>query len=285
MRKTYRIISLFLAIICLFAFSLFQPVYGITETARAESRLSDSIDELNKAWNADEQLGMEHSSLVGELTELRESAVKHFRRADGASEMIIYPYDVHFESDGQWKDIDNTLVETVNADNETVYRNTASDFIVSFASSLSSSNLVTIEYNGYTLSWGFADGSNGAATANVIKDEVKKSGLSEEEQDQQLMFPPEISSAITYSPTKSNTNQPEVTYALNGKSLSELIKLTSAPNGNVSYSLNLNCPGLTPRYESGMIKFVNQDEETIFMLTAPFMYVQQVRNALILTSL
>ena len=34
MRKTYRITSLFLAVVCLFAFSLFQPVYGLTELSR-----------------------------------------------------------------------------------------------------------------------------------------------------------------------------------------------------------------------------------------------------------
>ena len=34
MRKPYRITSLFLAVVCLFAFSLFQPVYGLTELSR-----------------------------------------------------------------------------------------------------------------------------------------------------------------------------------------------------------------------------------------------------------
>ena len=34
MRKPYRITSLFLAVVCLFVFSLFQPVYGLTELSR-----------------------------------------------------------------------------------------------------------------------------------------------------------------------------------------------------------------------------------------------------------
>ena len=34
MSKPYRITSLFLAVVCLFAFSLFQPVYGLTELSR-----------------------------------------------------------------------------------------------------------------------------------------------------------------------------------------------------------------------------------------------------------
>ena len=206
MKRTLRLFSMAMAVVCLFAFSLFEPTYGITETVKAENRLDSSIDTLNEVWNGDEQEELGYSPLVGELTELRESDIKHFRRADGISEMVVYPYDVHFESDGRWIDIDNTLVETINEDGETVYRNAASDFVVSFASNLSSDSLVTIEYNGYTLSWGFADGdgASGQTIENVVKDEPKKDGLSDEEQDEQLVFPPEISSVISYCPSISD---------------------------------------------------------------------------------
>ena len=183
MKRTLRLLSMVMAIVCLFAFSLFESAYGITETVKAENRLDNSIDTLNEIWNGDDQDELGYSPLVGELTELRESDIKHFRRADGISEMVVYPYDVHFESDGRWIDIDNTLVETTNEDGETVYRNTASDFVVSFAPNLSSDSLVTIEYNGYTLSWGFADGASGQAIASVAKNEPKKDCLSSEEQE------------------------------------------------------------------------------------------------------
>ena len=183
MKRTLRLFSMAMAVVCLFAFSLFEPAYGITETVKAENRLDSSIDTLNEVWNGDEQEELCYSPLVGELTELRESDIKHFRRADGISEMVVYPYDVHFESDGRWIDIDNTLVETINEDGDTVYRNAASDFVVSFAPNLSSDSLVTIEYNGYTLSWGFADGASGQAIASVAKNEPKKDCLSSEEQE------------------------------------------------------------------------------------------------------
>lgn len=274
MKRTLRLFSMVMAFVCLFAFSLFEPTYGIAETVKAENRIDSSIDTLNGVWSEGNQQELDYSPLVGELTELRESNTKHFRRADGISEMVVYPYDVHFESNGRWTDIDNTLVETINEDGETVYRNTASDFIVSFASNLSSNNLVTIEYNGYTLSWSIADENATApeqATASVVKSESEKDDLSSEEQ---LVFPPEISSSISYgsSSTRSSADQPEISYSLNGKSLSEFVTLNNAPSESVSYSLNLNCPGLTPQYDNGMIKFLNEDEETVFILTAPFMY-------------
>ena len=51
MKRTLRLFSMAMAVVCLFAFSLFEPTYGITETVKAENRLDSSIDTLNEVWN------------------------------------------------------------------------------------------------------------------------------------------------------------------------------------------------------------------------------------------
>ena len=48
MRKTYRITSLFLAVVCLFAFSLFQPVYGLTDSLIVGGAVSAGSKTLEK---------------------------------------------------------------------------------------------------------------------------------------------------------------------------------------------------------------------------------------------
>lgn len=109
MRKTYRITSLFLAVVCLFAFSLFQPVYGLTELSRENRRFAAAAEELNSVWDNPNGNALGYSPLTGEIESERGEYSKDFRRADGAVERVIYSDPVHFEQNGEWQTIDNTL--------------------------------------------------------------------------------------------------------------------------------------------------------------------------------
>ena len=50
--------------------------------------------------------------IVSELTELREESVKYFRRSDGSIIAAAYGQPVHYQVDGVYRDIDNTLLQT-----------------------------------------------------------------------------------------------------------------------------------------------------------------------------
>ncbi len=137
MRKTYRITSLFLAVVCLFAFSLFQPVYGLTELSRENRRFAAAAEELNSVWDNPNGNALGYSPLTGEIESERGEYSKDFRRADGAVERVIYSDPVHFEQNGEWQTIDNTLVAETDADGILRYKNTAGDFTVRFGENLS----------------------------------------------------------------------------------------------------------------------------------------------------
>ena len=137
MRKTYRITSLFMAVVCLFAFSLFQPVYGLTELSRENRRFAAAAEELNSVWDNPNGNALGYSPLTGEIESERGEYSKDFRRADGAVERVIYSDPVHFEQNGEWQTIDNTLVAETDADGILRYKNTAGDFTVRFGENLS----------------------------------------------------------------------------------------------------------------------------------------------------
>ena len=59
---------------------------------------------------AEPQDPVEEPLLVGEEISKREEEVKVFRRSDGAYVAASYNEPVHYQKDGEWKDIDNTLV-------------------------------------------------------------------------------------------------------------------------------------------------------------------------------
>lgn len=130
--------------------------------------------------------------IISELNEKRERNIKHFLKDDMTYEAVEYALPVHYEERGQWKDIDNSLVETkeedvnnketlnsetaessedkniildsldkakefvvskVNGNNNSVLENKENDFKVKFSKKSSSKNLVKVQKDKYEISW------------------------------------------------------------------------------------------------------------------------------------
>ena len=51
----------------------------------------------------------EQQDVSGEIPELRGEYEKHFSLSDGTYSAVVYPYPVHYDSNGTWQEIDNTL--------------------------------------------------------------------------------------------------------------------------------------------------------------------------------
>ncbi|MFR5987373.1 MAG: hypothetical protein ACLUI2_09795, partial [Christensenellales bacterium] len=282
MRKTYRITSLFLAVVCLFAFSLFQPVYGLTELSRENRRFAAAAEELNSVWDNPNGNALGYSPLTGEIESERGEYSKDFRRADGAVERVIYSDPVHFEQNGEWQTIDNTLVAETDADGILRYKNTAGDFTVRFGENLSG-EIVSVEYMGETLSvalnsLSFANLSNGLTAADfhaeIQNNSTDTTDLTDQQRDSLLRFPDCLSSIVRY--VRSETDDSAIlSYSLNGKTISEFITLSSRPSMAQSedfcWSFNIKT-SLTPRMQGNTVLLENGKGETVFTLPAPYMF-------------
>ena len=66
-------------------------------------------------------------TVLGELTEKRTEYTKEFRLSNGLNLATVYTHPVHYNEDGQWKEIDNTLVATTAG-----FRNTSGAWDVTF---------------------------------------------------------------------------------------------------------------------------------------------------------
>lgn len=267
MKKAFRLLSMFMAVICLFTFSLFQPIYGVTMQFESEEERDKAIESYNNIWNDLDSKGLDYSPIVGELTELRDENTKQFRRADGAVELIMYPYAVHYEKNGRWEAIDNTLIQTVDETGRTVYKNASNDFQVEFGSQ---TNSISIAYQGETLS--IVPISERVLQAKVINTASTKTGLTDEERDAVWRFPEELTSAVSYSASGSGIeNELEsIEYRMNGKSLSEFITLGSKPGSAPVYSYELNT-SLTPALSEKTLLLLNDTGETVLIIDAPNM--------------
>ena len=175
------------------------------------------------------------SPIQEEMEGKREENIKHFLTADHTYLAAVYPSAVHYEEDGVWKDIDNTL-QLQESGEETYYENTASDTHIRFAAQaeVDTDALVSVERNGLTLAWGLApansssepipsleeeDGENGeletgseSATNTVSPDEMgidsqqgHETETIQEVQNEQISEDEEASAAIVNTASDSET--------------------------------------------------------------------------------
>jgi hypothetical protein len=94
------------------------------------------------------------AKIVGEITEKREKNVKYLFKDDQTFEADVYNTAVHYQdSNGQWKDIDNTLVDAKDENGNDVLKNKENDFGVEISKNANSGKLVSLKKDGYELSW------------------------------------------------------------------------------------------------------------------------------------
>ncbi len=79
------------------------------------SIVSTAINNADVVERSMSEGSLEYSSkVIGEVESLRDEYTKHFRCDDGSFVAAIYNEPVHYQENGEWKEIDNTLVANNN---------------------------------------------------------------------------------------------------------------------------------------------------------------------------
>lgn len=90
--------------------------------------------------------------IEGEVQELRNEYEKHYRLTDGSFMAVQYQVPVHYEDDGQWVDIDNTLQPVTMFSGDTVYQTVNGENVQAFASDLSNGTIMTMATDDHMIS-------------------------------------------------------------------------------------------------------------------------------------
>ena len=153
---SHRILSLFVAL-ALLAQMLPAQILAVEES----SKTAVSVPVENTAAQPDP----DSADIVREVTEKRTENTKQFLLSNGLYMAVVYPEAVHYQQDGQWEDIDNTLARSGGR-----YTNTAGGWEVSLPEKLSGTDAVAVTKDGYTLRFRLAGelrDSGGLSTASV----------------------------------------------------------------------------------------------------------------------
>ena len=113
---------------------------AIQETAATEADPEDQ---------STEPAELSEAYIVDEITEKRTAYSKEFLLSSGVHMAAVYPQAVHYETANGWEEIDNTLI--THADGS--LSNTAGVWDVRFPGQLTKEQSITIEKDGYTLSF------------------------------------------------------------------------------------------------------------------------------------
>ena len=116
--------------------------------------------------------------IEGEVTELRSEYEKHYRLTDGSFMAVQYQVPVHYEDDGQWVDIDNTLEAVTMFGGDSVYQAVNGENVQAFASDLSDGTIMTMATDDHMISmsiWTYD-----SVEEAVIEDEPENSDIGED---------------------------------------------------------------------------------------------------------
>jgi len=157
----------------------------------------------------DVETGQPVTTVLGEVEDLREEDTKHFRLSDGSFIAVSYGMPVHYEDeDGNWEDIDNTIVQ--NSETST-YQLNREDAVVAFANALTNGTVLTTSVGDKSITMSVLDTNQ--AVQMIVGEEAADLMGEEESETQATETVPEETVEETLPEETEAASEPEETVA------------------------------------------------------------------------
>ncbi len=224
--------------------------------------------------------------ILAEVEEKRTEYSKEYILSNGLHMAQLYASAVHYEENGQWKEIDNTL-KTSGIGKNGVLTNTQGPWQVSFPQIMGSGSAVSVTKDGYTLSFSLAGKLSASSGAELMSAQAEtyaltagKSTVGIVEQidltaaKESVQFPEtvpdKLHSRVAYNSIYDNTN---IVYDLQSNRVKESIILGRYDSTLRGYRYTLNTGKLIPVLSAdGHIDFYDENRENIVLvMPAPFL--------------
>lgn len=263
-KNSTRLLSFLLIVMLMVNFFIPTTVFATDqqvpdEYTPLESAVEESV-EVFKEPKDPAELQQELDDLTHEITSLREENVKHFQLSDGSYQAVVYGEPVHrLNSNGEWEEIDNSLIEANGAI-------VTGDSRVKFAKKITGNESIYTLHNGsYKVTVGLLGAKkkvNGVvANISVLEEATTKL--------QQLTNVDNISSSITYNDILKGI---DIEYIVVSNSIKENI-IVKERSDSYSYTFTLALNGLSAEIENGNILLCDTStRDIVYCIPAPYMY-------------
>ena len=252
---------------------------------------ADKAEQIGSMASASYAENGEAASLIRmEEPDQRTANTKVYRCEDGATMAAIYDDAVHYEENGIWYEIDNTLLSETR-DGRVYYTNKANGFAVHLPGEWSKTAPVIVEKDGQTLSWTMRQ--NGAALmASIVPkaEETTVRRLSSASTDgamtdaaisaknEQTMTLQNKTAVLMYTAgdaenglnTVGVDTSAAVQYIVSGSRIKESILLEAVPQ-QTAWTFDLQTT-LTARLQDDRSVLLCDGDEPVLLIEAPYMF-------------
>lgn len=159
------------------------------------------------------------AQIVEEVISGRTEFSKEFKLDNGLHIAAVYPEAVHYEKDGQWEEIDNTLKSRLNG----TYTNTSGLWDITFPKQLTGASSITVTKDGYTLSFGMAGQLRQSGNLEVMSTEDEAEAAAESVPTETTEVAAAASSSMSMTTETIPTTVPETTVEA---TVSEIVEAT-----------------------------------------------------------
>ena len=206
--------------------------------------------------------------IVSELTEMRDEYEKHFLMSDGTVAAAVYAESVHYRSDGEWKEIDNSLIDG----GETLHTSGESGFYASFRKDAYTGALVGISYEDVKLSWTVQVVGKNGIVIGLSKD-TEAAQVRASDPGAEAYAAKNVTSAVKYSKAFDTAGSIDLRYTVSQHKVEEDIILNRFSDFSAIrfvYYCGDDLTGILK--DDNRISFVDGNGEIKFNIAAPYMY-------------
>ena len=248
-----KVLSVFLAVLFVIEILPLQVMAEEFTDAVAEKQFIEDL--VNNPTDAEKDAEAE---ILYEVEEKRDEYTKVYKKSDGTFTAIMTEEPLHYLNDGVWEEINNSMIL-----DGSLYTNLSSLFNVELPKNIDENKELTVEKDGYELSFSVDNIENSSA---VVENNIVASDTEIESADKAIS---QTQSSVTYNDIAAHT---DLQYIVTPNSIKENIIVSNKESVKDTYTFTFETNGLNAeKQDDGSVLFKDNNGDVKFSIPRPVM--------------
>jgi len=231
-------------------------VVNAEEDDTSVSQSVETVDETSEVDTEETETISEEAEIISELTDKRDVTTKYFAMSDGTTKACIYPQHIHYLDEGEYKEIDNTLIKDTK-DGKTYYKNKKNSFSVKIPENYGDDYIKFSDENGYVKFK--LKGATNKKLEKIEKEQTKKN------KDKTLVD--NVNDKAIFKSVKADV---DIEYDVTGNKLKETIVLYKKTKNSFMFDVKTSAEKALLNNDNS-VSFYDEDGEEIYTIESPYM--------------